>query len=148
MPDYSKAKIYKIKPKGEHPPEDEYIGSTNKLYLSSRMAEHRHTFLSEISKITCSSYALFNIYGLDQCVIELLEEYPCKTRKELLDREGYWIKNSPCINKNKAGVSIDESKKDWYKKYGKEYNRDYYMKNQEVLRKKALERFNKKKYVV
>jgi hypothetical protein len=139
MTDYSKAKIYKIKPKGEHPPEDEYIGSTTKKYLSSRMAGHKYSFNCADGRGS-SVDGLFNKYGLDECEIELIEEYSCKTKKELLEREGYLITQTPCINQKNAGVNRKE--------YEKKKNRDYYLKNQEVLRKNALERFNKKKYIV
>jgi hypothetical protein len=135
MPDYSASKIYKIKPKSEHPQEDEYIGSTTKKYLSSRLSGHRYDYTTTMNGGSVD--ALFNLYGADECEIELIEEYPCNSKKELLEREGHWIKTQPCINQKNAGVNRKEyNKKKW---------KNYYTNNSDRLKKKSLEYYHNKK---
>jgi len=105
MPDYRKSKIYKIY---------SYQGGTNEIYfgstcqsLSMRMAKHRSKYKSYNSATKkantgrVSSFDLFDKY--DDCIIELVENYPCRAKDELLAREGYFIRNNKCLNKIVAG---------------------------------------------
>ncbi len=41
MINYGNSKKYKIEPRVEHEPHEQYIGSTTKLYLSQRLVHHR-----------------------------------------------------------------------------------------------------------
>ena len=41
--------------------------------------------------------------------IELIEDFPCNSKKELNRREGQHIRNNDCVNKNIAG----RTKKEW-----------------------------------
>ena len=81
MSKYQNGKIYRI-----------YCDGSNKYYIGSTIhsLEHRLS-IHENSKNTCSSKELINnsIYDIN---IELLENYPCNNRNELLLRETEWIK--------------------------------------------------------
>ena len=85
MPDYQQSKIYKIVDLNE---EMVYVGSTT-ASLSKRMAGHRGDYKK---KNYVSSHDIFDKYGIENCKILLLENYPCSNREELHKREGEYIK--------------------------------------------------------
>jgi hypothetical protein len=103
MPDYSKTKIYMIVPTCTYTEGEIYIGSTC-LPLSARMAGHR----KKCNK--CSSKYLFNKYGIDNCKIELIENFPCNNIEESNKKEAEHIRARKCINKQIPGRTITE----WY----------------------------------
>ena len=74
-----------------------YYGST-KDCLSDRWKKHKYTFTHNIKKT--SACKIFEEYKFENCIIELVEEYPCDSRKELEIRESFYIRNYPCINDN------------------------------------------------
>ena len=55
---------------------------------------------------------MFDEYAVENCKIELIENYPCANREELLKREGHHIKNNECLNRCVAGRTINEWKED------------------------------------
>ena len=138
MPDYQKGKIYKLwSPQGE---EDEiYIGSTcDKLY--KRKNQHKSK-----NHNNCSSKILFEKY--DDVRIEVIEEYPCNSKAELNKKEGEYIKNNKCLNRNVAGRTHKEyceDNKEYIKEYQHHYHKEYQFKNYEKNKEKILEM--KKKY--
>ena len=142
---YQNGKIYKIADIGENKC---YIGSTcQKLY--DRMTGHRYDYkrYKKGLKHKIKSVELFEEYGLENCFIRLMEEYPCSNRKELNQREGFFINTMDCINKKVAGRSKEEYKdenKEWYK----EYYRNYYAKNKQKQQQQLndLKRNNPEKY--
>lgn len=84
-----------------------YYGSTSQKYLSSRLASHRseHKQFNDKKIIhTCSSYKLFDAYGLN-VIIELVEKYPCTSADDARIREGIYQTNNECVNKYTAGRS-------------------------------------------
>ena len=138
MPNYQNGKIYKIIDTGYTKC---YIGSTVES-LSTRMSHHRATFKT-ISHSSCSSVLLFKEFGLENCKIELIENFPCNNREELHAREGYHIQQTECINKATPGLNT----KNWKKEYDKqiyeakkdkilENKKQYYINNKEELLKK------------
>ena len=127
MIDYSKSKIYKISDINN---EMVYIGSTAQKYLCSRMACHRCNFVK--NRKQCSSFLIFEKYGMDNCKIELLEVFPCKTKDELLIREGFYIQSMECINKCIAGRTKAEYRAT-HKDQIKIYYDTYYQKNRQVV---------------
>ena len=137
MPDYQNGKIYKLwSPQGT---EDEiYIGSTcDELY--KRKYNHKQPTNN------CKSKILFEKY--DDVRIELVEEYPCNSKAELNKKEGEYIKNNKCLNRNVAGRTHKEyceDNKESIKEYLHHYQKEYYFKNYEKNKEKILER--KKKY--
>lgn len=131
MPDYSKAKIYKIvcNTTGE-----QYFGSTIQP-LSTRLGEHKRTL----------KYSSSEIIKRNNFEIILCENYPCNNREELVSRERFWIENNDCVNLRIPIISAIERKdyeKKWYKstiQKRKEQSNQYYINN----KKKILERQKK-----
>ena len=95
MPDYSKAKIYKLINEQTN---ECYYGSTI-CKLSTRLSGHK------LSSNECVSKKLFETGSV---IIILVENYPCSSREELLSRERYWIDNNSCINKVRPTISEEE----------------------------------------
>ena len=56
------------------------------------------------------SFVLFDLYGIENCKIELLEKFSCEIQEELLKREGETIQAYECVDKHLAG----RTKKQWY----------------------------------
>ena len=101
MADYSKGKIYRIVGG-----DGVYIGSTTRD-LNTRFIEHKHDFKRKARVTSCH---LFASNGIDNCGIELIEDYPCASNNELKQREAEIIKNTPCVNKQVPGQTARE----WY----------------------------------
>ena len=148
-----KGKIYKIVDNGYN---DMYIGSTTKS-LSQRMAQHRYNYKSQQNNITV--YKIFDKYGVENCKIELIEEFYYINREYLLKKEGEHIKNNNCINKiihsrtpieymkeyrekNKEKIKDDrEINDEYYKNYMKEYrerNKEKIKEYQKEYRKNKI----------
>jgi hypothetical protein len=133
MPDYQKAKIYKLwSPEGD----DIYIGSTTTL-LSARKAKHKYG-VSSVSRILFEKYT--------DVRIELLECCPCDNKEELAKREGEYIRNNNCVNK----VIPDRTHKEYYqdnKEHILEYQQNYRENNVEKIKewKKDYREKNKEK---
>jgi adenylate kinase family enzyme len=123
MPDYSLGKIYMVYPKVDNADEgDVYYGSTTNT-LSRRMSEHRNSKRCKI---------LFDKYGVENCFIELVEEYPCETKEQLNKKEGEYIRSYKCINKRIAG----RTKKEWFRDNRdnlSEKHKDYYAENRDKI---------------
>lgn len=79
---------------------------------------------------------------MDNCKIELIENYPCKNKEELLKREGHYISSIECVNRCQAGRTPKEYKliynqqnqdkiknglKEWYER-NKEERKHIYQK--------------------
>jgi hypothetical protein len=106
--DFTLGKIYRIyNPSIEN--SKEYVGSTCQPYLSTRMALHRDAYKRN-HIISCSSSNLFTEYGVENCIIELLEKCPCIDRQELLRREGQLIQERNTVNKRGAGYTEEQRK--------------------------------------
>jgi len=141
---YENAKIYKIV---DNAYAGCYIGSTVQP-LSNRMASHRkrYKYYKTGKANFVAVYELFDLYGVENCKIELIEKYPCENIEQLSKREGHHIKNETCINKNVAGRTSNE----WYadhREQVKEHVRQYAMANKEKIsaNNKAYARANKEK---
>ena len=102
MPDYQKAKIYRIL--SDEPDSLIYIGSTTMPLLSQRMSQHRRAYKQyQLGKGSTSSYKLFDKYGVYLCKIQLVDIFPCNSKDELMKQEGQHIRNNKCVNKNIPG---------------------------------------------
>ena len=112
--DYSKGKIYKIIDESNG---DLYIGSTIQE-LITRFRTH----------------GFFKVYNKQKsnCKISLIEEYPCDNRRELEEREQYWMDRIDCINKTRAFTS-----KELEKQKNKKRSSKYYLENKEEYNKKS-----------
>ncbi len=144
MPDFSNAKIYKI----TNDIDDEiYIGSTTQR-LCDRWKYHRWASKTLKSKL----YSHIHSVGLDHFKIELIENYPCSTKKELHSRECIFIKEQGSLNKiipgrtiKQWGIDNAERKKETAKRYAqcekkKEYDRKYRLENRELINEKKRKR--------
>jgi hypothetical protein len=106
---YNKGKVYKIvcRITGQI-----YIGSTCVELLSHRLREHTYAckaFLTGERKSNTSSYKII-VYG--DYYIELIENYPCRSKDELTKRERAFYDSYDCINTNRPFVYEDELKED------------------------------------
>ena len=127
MPDYSQAKIYKIECNMTN---DVYYGSTTKR-LTRRLAGHKYD-----AKFDAKNCASRQILDRNDYFIELIENYPCNSKRELETRERWWIENNQCINNKLPIVSEEETKRyrlDYYKKH-KEHYKQYRDNHKEVVR--------------
>lgn len=90
-----------------------YFGSTKQI-LSQRLAEHRrdckkNNNVTSKQIINCPDYK-----------IVVLEEFQNITLRDLKQREGFYIKNNECINKNVAGATLNENyKRDYMREFRK-----------------------------
>ena len=109
---YEQGKIYKI---CDNAYTKIYYGSTIET-LSRRMCHHRSKYkiYKNGGTLYMSVYSIFDEYGLDNCKIELVEEYPCKSKMELCRKEGEYIQANVCVNKIIAGRTVSEKDKAYY----------------------------------
>ncbi len=119
MVNYNNGKIYKIEAvNGEE--HEIYIGSTTKKLLCSRMVAHRHDYNSSKlnpTRAKLTSFTMFDKYGIDNCNIVLLEDFPCSSRDALTSRESHYIRTLKCINKYVPHQTVAE----------------YYEKNKDIM---------------
>jgi len=147
MPNYKNGKIYMIKCNKTN---QVYYGSTT-LPIKKRLQQHKYDTHSIIRTKKCKSNEI--ILGGDYC-IELVEDYPCDTKRELNIRERYYIDNNECINMVIPTRTIKEYQQlEKYKINKKRYDtenqpksnqsrRDRY-KNDEEYRERCKARANK-----
>jgi len=102
--DYSQGKIYKIVCNKTGLV---YIGSTCST-LEKRLNGHISDCKRYLDKksyhLISSIYVIFN----NDYKIELIENYPCQNRKELLKREYYYIDTIECINSHRNSMTSYE----------------------------------------
>ena len=110
MTDYSKGQIYKIQDNGLNMC---YIGSTVQK-LCKRMAKHRKDYKDFLTgkRNYTTVFDIFEHYGLENCKIIWIEDYPCNSKKELEAQEGKHQKETDCVNKHIAGRSSKERYED------------------------------------
>jgi len=111
MVDYSKGKIYKIVVNNTDEEYRPYIGSTTKEYLSQRFVSHKGDYsrYKNGKHHPISSFILFDKYGIENCEIVLIENYPCTTKDELRARERYWFDNIENCNICKPALTDYEN---------------------------------------
>lgn len=124
--DYKNGQIYRL---GSPHIEDYYIGSTTSL-LSKRLYNHKNKNNTTSSKI---------IIAAGDAYIELIEDFPCKNKKELNRREGQYIRwnKEDIVNNNIAGRSLAEryiDERERLLEYQKKYNDTH---KSEIAPKKA-----------
>jgi hypothetical protein len=148
MTNYQKTKIYKIE---SHLGDKIYVGSTAKEYLSQRFQQHKNDYKkwkeTKLKKIT--SFDIFEEYGVENCNIVLIEEYPCTSKDSKNAREGHYIKTLNCVNKRIEGrtreqyiIDNKESIQQYYQKNKEriqEYSKEYRENNKEQIKEKKKE---------
>lgn len=103
MTDYSRGKIYKLVSKDT---DEIYIGSTCKTLkrrLAGHIAHYKQFLIGKMDFIT--SYHLVNYENVQ---IVLIENFPCQTNAELYRREGYYVRNTVCVNEEIPGRTAKE----------------------------------------
>lgn len=96
MPKYENGVIYKLV---NGSTEDVYYGSSCNN-LNCRKSQHKHVYKKYLvgEHHYCSSFDLFDP-DINDVEIEVVENYPCDTKQQLLHRERYYIENFPCVNR-------------------------------------------------
>lgn len=150
--DYSNGKIYKII---DNTNGNIYVGSTLKS-IEERLESHIKVY-KEYLKYNNRYRSSFDILKNNDYKIVLIENCFCKSKKELLMREQYYMDNIICINKRKAYNSEEDKikyQKNWIEKNRQEINkkkREYHHKNKQEENRKKREydeknKKNKKEY--
>ena len=110
MANYANGKIYKIV--GDTG--ITYYGSTT-VSLRDRMYKHRGLWKA---KMKTSAYR--EIISQMECEMILVENYPCDSKKELEDREAWYIRGNPCVNQCIPGRTQKEYRKKYYEEHCEE----------------------------
>jgi hypothetical protein len=138
--------IYSITPINGDDDNDIYYGSTTNI--SKRWYMHK-TILND-----CNSKLLFSKYGIDNCQINVIEEYKYNDKSELLYRERYYIENNNCLNKFKP-ITTDIEKREYKKTYENEhktekavYNKQYRETNKDEIKEKHKEYYDENKELI
>ncbi len=141
MPDYSKSVIYIIKPNVDNCDEnDVYYGSTTNFI--KRCGQHiskYNEYLNNINITHITYYDIYDKYDINNCKTEIIENYSCNTKEELLLRERYYIDNYPCINKMRPIIYNDDkiqyrnNNKQYKQKYDRLYQKQYRIDNHDKI---------------
>jgi hypothetical protein len=132
MSNYNNGKIYKLVSKFT---DMIYIGSTVQT-LQRRLIIHkyetRHNFTNSSA----------NMFIWDDCEIQLIENYPCNSKNELVEREQYYIDlhKDYCINLRNAVRDKEE-----YKRKRRNREKLWTIENREKQKEKRRNRYNKVK---
>ena len=133
MPNYQDGKIYKITGTNDEGKELIYIGSTVQK-LCVRFGGHKKDMKND--KNVTSQQVLI----CSNCLITLIELFPCNSKEELLMRERYYYDLYDCVNKMKP-ILLEGEKK--------EYEKEYYIENadkkKENVKQYRIENADKKK---
>ena len=129
MPDYQQAKIYRIV--NDSMPGKVYYGSTCQK-LSMRMASHR-------LKAKTKNYASKQLFETGKALIILVEDFPCNSKKELHNRERFYIENNDCVNYYIPGRGRAEYHLDNKDKINK-YSSEYYQNHKEQVKQQNKEK--------
>ena len=141
---------------------DIYIGSTTNQRINDRFSGHKVHYKNwkEGKKTHMTSFILFEKYGVDNCVIEVLEQFTYDKNK-IKERERYYIDINLCINiqmpgRSKKQYAIDnkehlkikaqenriknsvaiKARKKIYQETHKEQYKAYILANEEKFKKK------------
>ena len=134
MVNYENGKIYKLYSPSKN---IVYIGSTTQL-LCKRLSKHLGDYKQYINDNTKTYYTSFMVLECEDYKIELIEDYKCNNRQQLEQKEGEYIRNNICCNKNIVGRTIKE-----YYETNKEYFRALNKKNYETNKQQITERHKK-----
>lgn len=103
---YQNGKIYKIT---DNTNGNIYYGSTQKS-LNRRLSDHKYDYKRREKEGNTRTSSM--IISNNDYTMELVEDYPCDSRKELEERESYFINNNKCINKAKKKQGFQVIKKE------------------------------------
>lgn len=145
MVNYQQGKIYKI-----HPRDNAnvcYIGATCKKYLCQRMGMHRVHQRSGYNH--CRTRQLFETYGMDNCVITIIENFPCDTKDQLTARERFHIEEMRRNGVEVVNASIpSRTHKEWYQDNRQsilDKKKTYYQANREAILDRMKQNYRARK---
>jgi len=149
MVNYENGKIYKLTSKN---PECDliYIGSTCSE-LRKRKSNHKAKYNQWLKNKKYKdnhivNYSSFRIIENGDFNIELIENYSCKNKNELLKRENYFINKFDCVNKRTESKNKIEYRKNYHKQeYVKEKKKKHYEDNKEHYKNYKKEYYEKRK---
>lgn len=148
MTDYSKSVIYKIAHKYNYTKYECYIGST--CNFKSRKKSHLNNCINENSSnhnIPLYQY-IINSGGFHNWVMFVIENYSCNSKKELQEREKYWIKTYQSkLNKQIPNHSAREWQKENVERCRKT-SRRFYKNNIEKERERGRLYYDKNKHLI
>eukprot|EP00438_Fugacium_kawagutii_P003275 Skav211050 [mRNA] locus=scaffold1351:49618:50124:- [translate_table: standard] len=75
----------------------------------SRHRSHYKGYINNTNKLKIKSFDLFDEFGVDNCKIVWIKNYPCNSKKELEAEEGRIQQETDCVNKRMEG----RTKKEW-----------------------------------
>ena len=117
MPNYANNKNYLLW--SDNLPYDQlYVGHTTDP-IEKRLERHERN-------LDCTARRIIEAGSYH---IRVLEEWPCKNKKEALWRERWWFENTPCINKNLPIQTHEE-----YLEYNRQLSKKNWEKNGDKLR--------------
>ena len=151
MVNYQNGKIYKIV---SSQTDKVYVGSTTKLQLSQRLAEHNYNYKKYTGGKTYF-WTSFEIVMFEDAEIILVAAFPCSSKDELHARERYWIENiGNTVNKMRKLNITKEEKREYFKKYHQQHKQEEhekrkqrYQNNREVYLRVLAHRKNRPKIV-
>jgi hypothetical protein len=134
MPDYQKAKIYRIISPSKNLI---YYGSTTQT-LSQRLTDH----LKKKKYNKGGQYTSYLVLDCEDYKIELVENYPCNNKEQLFKKEGEYIKANECVNKYVAGRTDKEWRED-NREYLLNYDRERSKKRDKQKEKERKDTYRK-----
>jgi hypothetical protein len=132
---YVNGKIYKLSSPST---EDVYIGSTYQS-LRSRFTSHKMDYNLYVSQKR-EYLSSFEIVKYNDCIIELVESYPCDNKDELRMREDYYIKLYPNAVNIHAAYQSPEDRKKYQNDYSNNYNKPYLENNKDKISKQRKQK--------
>ena len=118
-PNFRDSKIYRIV--NDQIPGTAYYGSTTQA-LSARWSRHKYC-----ARHPSEGTASRQLFMIGTPKIELIEHFPCDTKKELWTRERFYIENNNCVNYAIPGRTQKEYNhqyRDKMAQYSKQYRID------------------------
>jgi len=146
MPDYSKGLIYMLRHKDDINEENIYIGSTTN-FIQRKKSHKSHCNNPNDDCYNQKKYQYIRANGgWENWVMEWIEDYPCKSKRELGKREGELTKGKAKLNLCIAGRSGREWQKDNVEKC-RNTSRRFYYNNLEKERERARNVYEKYKHL-
>ena len=131
MPDYNKGKIYKLWSPSKNLV---YYGSTCET-LPQRLASHRCKYKTYMN--TNKNYiTAYKVLECEDYKIELIEDYPCNNKQQLCKKEGEYIRELKCVNKNIAGRTYKEWEEENKEKRSEQHKQYDKVHKQQIKEKK------------
>ena len=125
-----------------------YVGSTT-MDIELRFVKHKCD--AKTRPYVSKFYTFMNEEGVDNFDVEIVEEFPCESRKELEKREGEWIRKIGTLNQQIAGRTSQEYRKEFAeylkvfaienKKKWKAENREHYLEKERGYKKTYREKY-------